>query len=135
MSLEAPSKKIMVVFEGVIRRNSALDSSTSDTGELRAVQEHEGIGLKCEVRKPSSPAEASNSDSRPCESFTRSKSSLPCGVGNDEDTHWADVFIPTFLTYVGALPDAWKMKGVPAVKALQLIWDAVYHDRPYSVKG
>ncbi len=135
MSLAAPANNNGLLFREVIGRILVLDSSTSNTGGLCVAQGPEGISLKCDIGRSNVSAEASNLDSHPRESSTRSKSSLPCGIGEEKDLRWTGVFIPTFLTYVGALPDAWKMKGAPAVKALQLIWDSVYHDRPYTIDG
>ncbi len=114
-----------------------LDSSTSNSG-LFTVQGPEVISLQCEAVEPNPLQIPANPApvhvSRP--GGPRGlKSKLPCGVGDEADERWSEVFIPTFLTYVGALPDAWKLKGAPAVKALQLIWDHVYHDKPYNIQG
>jgi len=131
----APTKKSKVVE--VNGEALMLDSSTSNSG-LLTVQGPEVTSLQCEAVEPNPLQIPANPApvhvSRP--GGPRGlKSKLPCGVGDEADERWSEVFIPTFLTYVGALPDAWKLKGAPAVKALQLIWDRVYHDKPYNIQG
>ncbi len=69
-------------------------------------------------------------------SLTRSKSRLPCGVGSDpDDRRWTEVFVPTFISYLGTIGDPWSPNVKDALVALQAIWDAVFHDKPHEIKS
>ncbi|RDX52125.1 hypothetical protein OH76DRAFT_193922 [Lentinus brumalis] len=43
-----------------------------------------------------------------------------------QDGIWKDVFVPTWLRYVGTTMDPWSMSDAEVVAALQKIWDQVY---------
>ncbi len=68
-------------------------------------------------------------------SSSRSKSQLPCGVGTGGDNRWSEVFVPTYMSYLGSLSEPWHPDIKKTLKAVQMIWDAVYPDRPHEVKS
>lgn len=68
-------------------------------------------------------------------SSSRSKSMLPCGVGEDEDNIWGNVFVPTYYSYIGALKNPWHLDVKASLKALQDIWDAIFPDKPHKIES
>ncbi len=66
-------------------------------------------------------------------SSSRSKSNLPRGIGAPNETTCSDIFVPTFLKYVGSLREPWHPDATQSIAALQIIWDVVYHDRLYTI--
>ncbi len=65
-------------------------------------------------------------------SSTRSKINLPRGVG---EKRWGNVFVPTFISYLGILDEPWHPESKQTIDALQVIWNAVYPDKPYTIEG
>ncbi len=43
--------------------------------------------------------------------------------------------MPTFLSYLGTLKDPWHPEVKLTLATLQLIWNAVYPDKPYTIEG
>lgn len=69
-------------------------------------------------------------------SSTRSKSQLPHGVGDTpEDKRWTEVFVPTFLSHLGASGEPWNPTTTDTIAALQAIWNVVYHDKPHRIES
>ncbi|KAH9942654.1 hypothetical protein B0H21DRAFT_710225 [Amylocystis lapponica] len=57
------------------------------------------------------------------------KADLPLGA----HPRWNKKFIPTYLDFMGTLPNPWDTSAFDLVAVLQDIWDQVYPDIPYSV--
>jgi hypothetical protein len=55
---------------------------------------------------------------------------LPNGV---ETKLWRLVFVSTYLAYVGTVSNPWEIPVKTACEIMQLIWDAIFPDIPYTV--
>jgi hypothetical protein len=59
-----------------------------------------------------------------------SNNDLPDGV---DVKLWRPVFISTYLQYVGSTANPWEVPIKTACKIMQLIWDALFPDIPYTI--
>ncbi|KLO11499.1 hypothetical protein SCHPADRAFT_941984 [Schizopora paradoxa] len=93
-----------------------------------------------ENRAPKDTLDVNQPDEKPSRSrstsSTRSMSQLPCGVGADPtDRRWTEVFVPTFISFLGTLSNPWNATQKESLDALQAIWDVVFHDKPHTIKS
>jgi hypothetical protein len=55
---------------------------------------------------------------------------LPNGV---ETKLWRPVFVSTYLVYVGSMANPWEIPVKMACEIMQLIWDEIFPNIPYTV--